>query len=110
MVAKGFHSPKYWVVKKQDIDTNSIEDIYRKVISEIGNYLVIKPANQGSSVGASILQNPDYTAFETALLKAFFIKKLKKDYWQQLTEAEKIVQLKQIIDIRDGVGLPCEYV
>jgi len=73
---------------------------------EFKEHFVVKPANQGSSLGMSVLKNPDYCAFEKAVDLAFFRMRLNHDEWAVLSEGEKIDYIKEIADLRSGLGLP----
>lgn len=100
-----FNVPKYLVVKREYIE-NNFDKIYFAAASEIKFPLVIKPANQGSSIGVSILKNNDKAAFRKAVEKALFIYTLHKNEWETLSDAEKIQWTRQFSDIRENIGLP----
>jgi D-alanine-D-alanine ligase len=107
MVAGGFHSPKFEVIRKEDWITNSNrKNVFEKIKSELKLPIAIKPANQGSSIGATILKEADETKFVEAIDKAFFIKTLKATDWKNKTTIEKVALVKELTDIREGVGLP----
>lgn len=71
---------------------------------EIGLPLVIRPANQGSSIGVSIVQQT--TDIAAAIDAAFFIERLSASTWQAYSKAKKIQYLQQLTDIRTGIGFP----
>jgi D-alanine-D-alanine ligase len=119
MVAGGFHSPKFEVIKKNDwlfplsegeeLEVRSVEKrvkLFEKIKSELKLPIAIKPANQGSSVGATILKDDNIDKFSEAIDKAFFIKTLKAVDWKNKSETEKVALVKELTDIREGVGLP----
>ena len=107
MVAGGFHSPKFEVIKKGDwINSNYKSSIFEKIKTELKLPIAIKPANQGSSVGATILKDNSIEKFSEAIDKAFFIKTISKTVWVNKTESEKVLLVKDLTDIREGVGLP----
>ena len=102
-----FVSPSYSVITAQD--WTRVEDrpaMFDQLVYELGLPLVIKAPHQGSSIGVSVLKDPDFAAFETAVNKSFFTKTISHQHWQELTHDGKIALVKQITDIREGIGLP----
>ena len=69
---------------------------------------MVKPANQGSSIGVSVLQNNDVVAFTKAVNKAFFIEEISRENWNELSFEQKVAFVKTLCDIREGVGLPAK--
>ncbi len=86
--------PRYIVINKQDLDSSSSPEPYFK---ELGNRLVIKPSDEGSSIGLSIVDS-------------------KKDFYEALNNAfrysdsvivEEYIQGREItVGILDGKALP----
>ena len=73
---------------------------------EFGEQFVIKPAHQGSSLGVSILKQPDFQEFCDAINLAFFHLSLHQKAWQQMDNEAKVIYIKQLTDVRSGLGLP----
>ncbi|MEK0422085.1 MAG: D-alanine--D-alanine ligase, partial [Bacteroidota bacterium] len=73
---------------------------------EFNEHFVVKPANQGSSLGVSVLKNTDFSTFEKAVNLAFFQIQLNHEEWTTLSEEEQVERIKEITDIRSGLGLP----
>lgn len=73
---------------------------------EFGEQFVIKPANQGSSLGVAVLKHPDFEEFQRAMDLAFFRYKLSGSEWNQKSMDEQVGFVKEITDIRSGLGLP----
>ena len=71
-----------------------------------GEKFVIKPAHQGSSLGVSILKHPNYQEFCDAIDLGFFRLALTKNAWAAMDNEEKITYIKQLTDLRSGLGLP----
>jgi len=71
-----------------------------------GMPLVIKPANQGSSIGAGILPDDSAGAFVQMVTTAFFVKEIDPAFWRTLDHENKLQFLRELIDIRTGTGLP----
>lgn len=104
MIASGFDSPAFFSVLRSDFNKEKIDNIYSRTRKEIGFPCVIKPANQGSSIGVTILQNEDRNEFEKALLNAFFVKNISADEWK--TIKNPVDYIRTLTDIREGVGIP----
>ena len=104
MVASGFESPAFFSVMKEDFSSDKIYTLFDRVKREIGFPCVVKPANQGSSIGVSILNNESKEEFEKALLNAFFVKTLNADEWNAVKNQTEYI--RTLTDIREGVGIP----
>jgi len=68
--------------------------------------LVVKAAQQGSSIGVSIIKENDFDAFIKAVNRALFVEEIQFDAWQTFNEQGKIAYIQEMIDIRQGIGLP----
>ncbi len=106
MVNKGFNSPNFLTINRQDYIDGKLKDLFSSVKTKIGLPCVVKPANQGSSIGVSILSNENELEFMSAIEKAFFTKWIDAKEWKALTEEEKINSVKTMADIREGIGMP----
>lgn len=76
------------------------------VLADLGPNCVIKPAHQGSSLGVSLLKNPSFEAFEQAVNAAFFRLNLAASEWKSLSLENQIERVKELTDLRSGLGLP----
>ncbi|MES2764108.1 MAG: D-alanine--D-alanine ligase [Bacteroidota bacterium] len=106
MVNAGFNSPKYFTIDRNDWISGNVEGVWEKAKTEIGFPMVIKPANQGSSIGISIFNEDSDHNFMSAVEKAFFTKWLDSAEWKKLSEKEKIDYVRSLSDIREGMGMP----
>lgn len=106
MVNAGFNSPKYFAIDRHDWISGNAKGIWEKAKSEIGFPMVIKPANQGSSIGISIFNEDSNCHFMAAVEKAFFTKWLDSTEWKKLSEKEQIDFVRSLSDIREGIGMP----
>jgi len=107
MQNNGFASPSYSVIPAELWDREEDRPaMFEQLTYELGLPLVLKAPHQGSSIGVSVLKDPDFEAFETAVNKSFFTKNVSKDDWQELDNAGKVNLVKQLTDIREGIGLP----
>ncbi|MBS3914544.1 MAG: D-alanine--D-alanine ligase [Bacteroidetes bacterium] len=100
----------HYQLLKRDAWVNATDEqkgkLYKYYNVEFGERFVIKPANQGSSLGVSVLQHPDYLEFEKAMDFAFFRQFITASEWNAWNAEEKTNEIKQITDIRSGIGLP----
>ncbi|MCC6690250.1 MAG: D-alanine--D-alanine ligase [Bacteroidia bacterium] len=106
MVNAGFTSPAFFTIERKAWTTESIAQHYHKAQSVTGFPLVIKPANQGSSIGVSILQQPNEKDFSEALQKAFFVRTIEAHIWNTMDANEKVEYIRLLADIREGIGMP----
>ncbi len=103
----GFNSPPFELVNKHTWQQEQNKKaLFDKIKTAIGFPLAIKPANQGSSVGASIILNADESQFINAVDKAFFCCTISSQQWVGLDHKGKINRIKELTDIREGLGLP----
>lgn len=108
MKAAGFAVPQFSHISRTDWINGNGKSIFKKTIEAVGKNFVVKPANQGSSVGVSVLKSPDYGAFAHAIDKSFFIHRVRAAQWNQLSGEQKFLMLQQLSDLREGIGLPCK--
>lgn len=106
MVDKGFNSPKFMTIDRQQYITGQCKTIVSDIQKNIGFPCVIKPANQGSSIGVTILSAPNEQEVMTAIEKALFTHWMDAEDWKKKNDEEKINFVKKLTDIREGIGLP----
>ncbi|MBL7884841.1 MAG: D-alanine--D-alanine ligase [Bacteroidia bacterium] len=106
MVNAGFNSPKFLSINRHDYINGNCKDVFEKAKKEIGLPLVIKPANQGSSIGITILNKDDNYLFMEAVEKAFFTKWIDASDWKSKTLDNKNNYVRVLADIREGISLP----
>ena len=106
MINAGFNSPKYFTIDRNDWILGRTKGIWEKAKEEIGFPMVIKPANQGSSIGVSIFNHDNHHDFMASVEKAFFTKWLDCESWKKLSDKEKIDFVLSLSDIREGIGMP----
>ncbi len=71
-----------------------------------GERMVVKPAHQGSSLGVSILEHPNFDSFCNAIDLAFFKMDFNTDEYKQKSSENQINEIKHLTDLRSGLGLP----
>lgn len=106
MISKGFNSPNYITINRNHWIEGKAKNSFKNVKEKIGFPCVVKPANQGSSIGVSILNSEDEFQFMSAVEKALFTRWLDAKEWQGFSEDEKTNYVKQLADIREGIGMP----
>lgn len=104
-----FNTPAYKVIHRNwwlESNKAARTDYFEQLKREIKLPCVIKAANQGSSIGANILIEDDFDAFEEKVNAAFFIKRINKKQWTLFFKEEKADFIRDLSDIRGGIGLP----
>ncbi len=99
----GFETKPFVTISRQNWEKQTQHLIYQKVKYDIGFPAVIRPANQGSSIGVSIVESEDFTSFKKNVDKAFFRYTLTKEEW---TNSDQIETIRNLSDIRNGIGFP----
>ena len=102
----GFDIPAYQTIYREEWLNGDRVKLFSDTLKKTGVPCVVKAANQGSSIGISVLQQHDQAAFEEAMNKALFIRKMKKSSWDSLDFNDKILWVRETCDIREGIGLP----
>lgn len=104
-----FAGPKSTVISREDwLKQNNRKSLFNDLVSSLGLPLVVKAPHQGSSIGVSIVSKPDLADFEIAVNKSLFIKEISQSEWFNRSEAEKKTFLINLIDIREGIGMPVQ--
>ncbi len=102
-----FPDPNYQTIPcDQWAQREKQEGLYTEIRENIGLPMVIKASSQGSSIGIGILQKDSFEEFEKLVNKAWFITRIEKKLWSNLSEDDKRVFLVNLTDIRDGPGFP----
>ncbi|MFI5220299.1 MAG: D-alanine--D-alanine ligase [Bacteroidia bacterium] len=103
----GFNIPGYVTIDRNEwINAKTKESFFEKIKSTIGFPFVVKSANQGSSIGVSVIREDSLQQFIDAVNKSFFAHHLKKQNWDALNYDGKIEFIKTLCDIREGIGIP----
>ena len=111
MEAAGHPCPKVLIIKRDVWKNGMHQSFFREALKSIGLPMVVRPANQGSSIGVSIIQKGEtFADFERMINKAFFIQCIRKPVWASMSDQEKVEAIRDLTDIRNGIGLPlfCE--
>ncbi|MFM7016787.1 MAG: D-alanine--D-alanine ligase [Bacteroidota bacterium] len=103
----GFDVPKHFTIQRDTwLDKKNHTSCFREVMEVVGVPYVVKAANQGSSIGISVNDSNSFDQFYHAVNKAFFIREIKKSDWDMFSFNEKLDYVRELCDIREGVGLP----
>lgn len=103
MEAAGFATPKLLGIERKDWLAKKHID-YHVLAADLGYPLVVRPSNQGSSIGVSIVESSE--ELEAAIDAAFFIRRLDLASWAARSEDAKKSFLRDCCDLRSGIGLP----
>ncbi len=108
MEAAGMAVPQYDSFYKEDLA--QLPSIHQRILKTVGIPFIVKPANQGSSVGVSAIDTKDFESFENACHKALFMLQINKKEWIKFSPSEKFSFIQKLTDIKEGIGLPliCE--
>ncbi len=107
MVKAGFEVPGFLTIQRDEWFAATDKQVFlNRVKKQIGNSFVVKSANQGSSIGVSILHDDKIESFIQAVNRSFFTLELFKSEWDQLDYDQKLNRVRVISDIRDGIGIP----
>lgn len=109
MEAGGFPCPPVLVLEKSGWNDEVAAGIFKEAKKTIKFPMVIRPANQGSSIGVKILpEGIRLSDFIEAIDAAFFRVTLDQKTWLDKTTEERITYLRDLTDIRSGLGFPID--
>lgn len=109
MAEHGFACPHILTLDRADWLKGSVSDLYQKSVDAVGFPMVIRPANQGSSIGVSIIdEEGGLESFEEAVNRAFFREIITVERWQRSSDFERADYIRFLTDIRDGLGFPMD--
>jgi len=97
---------KYTSLTRIDWQTKNQIEIFEKLKQEVGLPMVLKAPHQGSSLGVSIVRQPDFETFRKNLQGCFSIQEITQEDWTKLEKTDKIIFLNDLVDITKGIGMP----
>jgi D-alanine-D-alanine ligase len=107
MLQAGFNSPDFFTVSRDEWRSGrNVQAILNRASSEVKFPLVVKSPTQGSSIGVSVIHNPDAELLASAIDKSFFIRRVSASAWNILSTSEKNELIRTTCDIREGIGIP----
>ncbi len=83
-----------------------IRELYERSLEVCGTPLVIRGANQGSSIGVTILREPTPESFAEAVDRALFRQRVDTLLYSVLSAESRRSLIGNIADLRHGVGFP----
>jgi UDP-N-acetylmuramate--alanine ligase len=103
----GFKGPKnLYLNKERWLGTSDKKSIFKEFETQLGLPFVVKAPYQGSSIGISVISENDIGLFIKAVNRSFFIQQIDKKDWDILSEEKQVNFLKELTDIREGIGMP----
>ena len=115
MAGGGFFVPPSMSVERKtwvELDYHSVDGraaiakLYAEALEVCGKPLVIRGANQGSSIGVTILKEPDLESFAEAVDQALFRQRVDTFLYGALDAESRRTMIGNIADLRHGVGFP----
>lgn len=106
--AAGLYVNKYRNTGREwlQFDEAQKQALFEELNKTFNGHFVLKPANQGSSLGVSIMHDPYRAAFDRAMDLAFFKLSLETGEWNSRSPEDKVNFIRDISDLRHGLGLP----
>ncbi len=110
MSERGFATPPVQIVQREDwLKSTDAQALYDQAAEKIGFPIVIRPANQGSSIGVSIVdQKAGLEGFQEAIDRAFFRETIPVASWRDRSTYDRVDHIRYLTDIRDGLGFPLD--
>lgn len=109
MANAGFACPNVLVLSKNEWFDSGMDTHLNYITDKIKFPVVVRPANQGSSIGVSIVNESEgLSGVKLAIDKAFFCREINLTIWKNYSTEAKIQYIKDLIDIRDGLGFPMD--
>ncbi|WP_276496768.1 D-alanine--D-alanine ligase family protein [Pontibacter litorisediminis] len=103
----GFPTPDYRTIQYAAwSNKENRRQIFEQLKADLNLPLVLKAPHQGSSIGVSIVKEDDFDAFEAGVERSFFTKTIYKSQWLAMGEERQLMSMKQLVDIREGIGMP----
>ncbi|MFL5728209.1 MAG: D-alanine--D-alanine ligase, partial [Cytophagaceae bacterium] len=103
----GFKGPKnLYLSKERWLNTADKKGIFLEFEKQLGMPFVVKAPYQGSSIGISVISDNDIDRFTKSVNRSFFVQQIDKKDWDQMPEEKQVNFLKELTDIRDGIGMP----
>ncbi|MBO6517966.1 MAG: D-alanine--D-alanine ligase, partial [Bacteroidia bacterium] len=98
----GFEGPAFITIGYDQWKSNPAA-VYDEAMAQVNFPLVVKSANQGSSIGVTVMPTGDFESFAQAVDNSFFIKTLTLEHWESCNQVEYV---RELSDIRSSLGFP----
>jgi D-alanine-D-alanine ligase len=106
MQQSGFATPKWSSIRKSEWLAGDPKKYFTQLQREVGLPFVVKPANQGSSVGVSVISDKSFEQFEQAINKSFFMQRITAAEWKSKQSVDRVPFIQKLSDVKEGIGLP----
>lgn len=106
MSEANFNCPAYITINKEEWKKSNRKNIYEKALALVNFPMVVKAPTQGSSIGITILKQNSFEQFCEAINKSLFRLEFEASFWLGLETHQKVNQVRQWADIREGIGMP----
>lgn len=107
MSARGFSVPRYITIRREQWLKRELQkEIFENATAMPGFPMVVKSANQGSSIGVSVVGENSFEEFQSAVDKSFFVTRILRNQWNELNFTGKVEMIRRLTDIREGIGIP----
>ena len=109
MLAGSFDCPQVIEIKKDTWLNSDVKNLFEEAKNKIGYPMVVRPANQGSSIGVSIINDDSgLEGFKDSIDAAFFRKTIYANDWNTKSDGQKVSFIHQLADIREALGFPLD--
>lgn len=106
MADAGFATPNFTLINRLNWEEGEKNLSLHDIGTNLQFPVVVKPANQGSSLGVSVVREFNEEQLTESINKAFFKHTLTQAEWSELSNYEQAEYVRSICDIREGLGLP----
>ena len=106
MQQASFDVPAFMTVTREEWLANDCKGILSKIHQTTGFPCVVKSANQGSSIGVSVLQEESEILLRESMNRAFFVREIAREEWDAMNYTARVSWVRSVCDIREGIGLP----
>jgi len=102
-----FPSPDFFTINRDEwLAKQNVQAIEKQIQQNIQYPCVVKSPTQGSSIGVSVIKEPNEDLLKQAIDRSFFIKRINQKDWEKLNTTEKVEWVRNCCDIREGIGIP----
>ncbi len=112
MAAAGFKVPPSITIARtewEEANSAFAKTLFERATTALGTPLVIRGANQGSSIGVSILREPTPESLSQALEKALFRERVDVLLYRMLDAEGRRSFVSTLADLRHGIGFPMRH-
>ncbi len=101
-----FATPSFIELTREEWLSGNHDAWFDLAVKEVGLPMVIKSANQGSSIGVTVLDRLDNQLFSEAVNRSLFRRTINAHTWEKMEVDDRVEFVRQLTDIREGIGIP----